>query len=300
MKLRQVTFVLGILLTSVLLAGCAGCTRIDAGHVGIVVNLAGDQRGVSDLPTTTGWTTYNPFTQQVYEYPTFVQTAIWTRSAEEGSPSNEEISFNCKDGLNITADISFSYQLAADKVPHFYVKFRIDDLYKFTHSFLRNIARENFTKVAGRYTAEEVYATKTAQFVDSVRAGINAELNPYGVTVEQFGFVGAPRPPQGVVDAINAKVVATQKAIQIENELRQAQGEAQKTVAKAEGQAKSQIAAARGEAEANRILVASITPQLIQWRQLSINEQWISRWNGQQPSVVTGDGRGMIYQLPQK
>jgi hypothetical protein len=30
-------------------------TRIDAGHVGIEINLAGSQRGPSEIPIRTGW-----------------------------------------------------------------------------------------------------------------------------------------------------------------------------------------------------------------------------------------------------
>lgn len=298
MNFKSIISMLAVVFISMTFVGCIGCTRIDAGHVGIIVNYAGDSRGVSELPTTTGWTTYNPFTQTVYEYPTYVQTAVWTRSSTEGSTLNEEISFNSKDGLNITGDISFSYQLSADKVPHFYVKFRSDDITKFTHSFLRNIARDHFVGVGGHYTAEEIYATKTEQFVSEVKALINTNVNPFGITIEQFGFIGAPRPPQQIIDAINAKVAATQNAMRVENELRQATGEAQKKVATARGDADSRIQAARGEAEANRMLVLSITPQLIEWRKLYINEQWIQKWHGDMPSVVSGGNNGMIYQLP--
>lgn len=84
--------------------------------------------------------------------------------------------------------------------------------------------------------------------------------------IEQFGFIGAPRPPQSVIDALNAKVAATQLAMRTENELRAAKAEAEKTIAKA-----------RGEAEANRILTQSITPQLLQWRQLDITEKAIQK-----------------------
>ena len=295
---NYIYILLGIIVASVTMVGCGGCTRIDAGHGGIVINYAGDSRGVGELPTTTGWTTYNPFTQAVFEYPTFVQTAIWTRSKDEGSLLNEEISFNSKDGLNITGDISFSYQLSLNKIPHFYVKFRSDDIKVWTHTFLRNIARDHFVGIGGRYTAEEIYATKTEEFISRVKELINRDLDSVGVTIEQFGFIGAPRPPQQIIDAINNKVAATQNAMRVENELRQATGEAQKKVAAAKGDAESRIQYARGEAESNRILVASITEPLIKWRSLSIQEQWIARWKGEPPQVVAG-GSALMYQLPE-
>ena len=97
--------------------GCVGCTRIGPGYAGIVVNLAGDERGVNEIPVETGWLWYNPFTQQVMEYPTHVQTHTWTKDQREQSPVNEQISFNSKDGMQITADISLSYRIEAASVP---------------------------------------------------------------------------------------------------------------------------------------------------------------------------------------
>ena len=35
-------------------------TRIEAGHVGVEINLAGKQRGASEIPVRTGWVVYSP------------------------------------------------------------------------------------------------------------------------------------------------------------------------------------------------------------------------------------------------
>src|ERR1700755_641267 len=62
-------------------------TRIDAGHVGIKVNLAGSARGVQDIPVVTGWVFYNPLTEQIVEFPISVQNVVWTASHDEGRAS---------------------------------------------------------------------------------------------------------------------------------------------------------------------------------------------------------------------
>ncbi len=49
------------------------CERIDAGHVGVKVNLYGDNKGVSDVTEVTGMVFYNPITHSIYEFPTFIQ-----------------------------------------------------------------------------------------------------------------------------------------------------------------------------------------------------------------------------------
>ena len=67
-----------------LITSSATVTRIDVGHVGIRVKLAGSARGVQDIPVVTGWVFFNPLTEQIIEFPTSVQNVVWTASANEG------------------------------------------------------------------------------------------------------------------------------------------------------------------------------------------------------------------------
>jgi hypothetical protein len=83
-------------------------TRIEAGHVGVEINLAGQQRGASEIPIRTGWVVYSPLTTQIIEFPTYVQTVKWTRDTNEGHPINEEMGFNSKEGMEIFVDVSLS------------------------------------------------------------------------------------------------------------------------------------------------------------------------------------------------
>lgn len=286
-----------------------GCTRVGPGYVGIKVSQAGSARGVEDAPATTGWVVYNPLLTTVYEYPTFVQTAKWTKDANEGKPVNEEITFTNKDNMLIAADISLSYSLKADRVPHFYVKFRNDNLELFTHGFLRNIARDCFNENAGKFSVEQIMGDN-APFIKEVRDCLQAQVSSIGVIIEQFGLIGAPRPPHAIVEAINLKAQAQQIALQKQNEVAQAEAEARKSVAEADGQAASQIARAKGDAEskiakangeakANQILVQSLTPTLIEWRKLAIQSEAIQKWDGVRPQVE-GSGAGLLLQIPPK
>jgi regulator of protease activity HflC (stomatin/prohibitin superfamily) len=271
-----------VLLAAITLNSAACYTVVEPGHAGIKINMSGGDRGVDNLPISTGRVFYNPVTTRVFEYPTFVQTAMWTAESKGG---NEEISFNSKEGIRFTGDISLSYQLTTTEVPAFYVKFRTDNLETFTHGFLRNIARDGFTEIAPEYTAEEIYSSKMGELVQRVRDRINQHVNPYGVHVEQFGFIGAPRPPESITNAITAKTAAIQNAAAATNRLEQTKAEAQQTIAKAEG-----------EAGANRALTASLSPSLLEWRSLGIQEQLAQKWNGQLPQY-TGGGMPML-QLP--
>lgn len=279
---------LGIL--GLALLGQASCTTIRPGYVGILVNQWGGHRGVQDYPVTTGFVAYNPISTKVFEWPTFVQTAIWTKNPEEGRIGrNDEITFNSREGLTISADVSLSYQLDPTKIPQFYVEFRTDNMDTFTHGFLRNIARDAFNEEAARYSVEELYSTKKEEMLGNVKARINSIVQQYGVRLDQFGYIGAPRLPENVLNALNGKIQAIQDAQRAQNRLVQIQAEAQQTVAKAQG-----------EAQANAILTRSLTPELIRWRQLIIQQDAVAKWDGKLPTFTGSQGIPFIQVPPER
>lgn len=278
MRITSKLFTLAALL--LVLGAASACTRIGPGYVGIKVSNAGDNRGVSEIPTTTGWVFYNPFLSNVYEWPTFTQQAQLI--------DGDSISFQSEQ-MTITAPVGFSYSLEAAKVPAFFVKFRTDDLETFTHGYLKNLIRDKFNEVASRKTIEEI-TTDNKGFLAEVRSEVQRAVEPFGVKLEdQFGFTGSLQLPKQVVESINAKQMAIQNAQRVENELRTAQAEAAKAVAAAEGNAKARIIAAESEAEANLKVARSLTSELVEWKKLD-------KWNGQLPQV-TSSGGGVLLSL---
>ena len=274
-------------------------TRIEAGHVGVEINLAGKQRGASDIPIRTGWVLYSPLSTQIIQFPTYVQTVKWTKDINEGHPINEEMGFNSKEGMEIFVDVSMSYAIEATKVPEFYVKYRIADMDMFTHGILRDVVRNSLNEVASTYVVEDIYGEKKAEFLRKVQSMIEQKMSPVGVSVQQFGFIGAPRVPSVIAAAITAKAQAIQQAERARNELATTQAEAAKKIAEAEGDAKSMVTRAQGEADANRIRLSSLTPQLLELRRIENNRAMIDKWNGQLPTVQSGQGAGgLLLQLP--
>jgi regulator of protease activity HflC (stomatin/prohibitin superfamily) len=273
-------------------------TRIEAGHVGVEINLAGSQRGASEIPIRTGWIVYSPLRTQIIEFPTYVQTVKWTRDTAEGHPINEEMGFNSKEGMEILVDVSLSYAIDPSKVPDFYVKYRVSDLELFTHGILRDIVRNSLNEVASTFTVEDIYGERKADFLGKVQAMIEQKVAPVGVSVQQFGFIGAPRVPEVIATAITAKAQAIQQSERARNELATTQAEAAKKIAEAEGDAKSMVTRAQGEADANRIRQNSLTPQLLELRRIENSQMLIEKWNGQLPQVESGPGSGMMLQLP--
>lgn len=269
--LRRGALVVAIAL---LAANASGCKRIGPGHVGIKVSNAGDSRGVNQLPLSTGWVFYMPFGSTVFEYPTFVQTVVWSKSATEGEHPDEEVTFNTNDNMVVGADVSLSYHLVDKNIPAFYVKFRSDDLQTFTQGFLHNLVRTTFGDLSGGYTADEINSTKRSAFENAVLTLLNQRTAPYGLIIEQLGIIGKLHYPPEIQAAINSKVAAVQKAEQAVNELKVSQAEANK-----------RVAAAEGEARANAALTASINPMLLEWKRLEILQ---SKWDGKYPLYLGG------------
>ncbi|MGD0986496.1 MAG: SPFH domain-containing protein [Candidatus Sulfotelmatobacter sp.] len=298
-----------IMIVGILVVNVFRVTRINAGYVGVEVNLAGSQRGAQDIPIRTGWVFYSPLKTQVIEFPTFVQTVKWTADINEGHPLNEELVFNSKEGQEVRADVSVSYAIDSTRVPEFYVKYRTDDLERFTHGILKDIVRNSLNEVASTYTLEDIYGENKARFLRESRERIQAQLLPVGVGIQQFGFIGKPRFTAAIEQAITQKTQAITEAERARNQLAVTQAEMAKTVAEAEGEARSQverargeatsaIERARGEAEANRLRQASVTPQLMEWRRLENQRALVDKWNGELPRMIVSDKGGMIMPLP--
>lgn len=260
---------------------------IEPGYTGIKINRLVN-RGVTREDIVTGFIFYNPVQTAVVVYPTFIQRVAWTHDRSEGKASNEELTFNTKDSVPVNIDVAVSYQLDSARVPDFYTKFRADNIDSFTHGFLRDTTRNIVANIGSEYTFDEVNGTKKEEFLQRTGKVLNETVRLFGVNVQQFGLIGSLRPPQALLDAVNAKTQAIQKSIQVENEVRAAQAEAKK-----------KIAIAEGEAAANRALASSLEPRLLEWERLKIMREQISKWNGKMPDVFAGgSGQGLLLNIP--
>src|SRR5579862_8159186 len=113
---RAPAIVLAVLV-AIGIVGCRTAVRVDAGHVGIRVRLAGSDRGIQDMPVVTGWVFFNPLTEQIVLFPTSVQNVVWTQSLNEGKAVDESITFSSGEGVNISADIGLSFHIEPTLAP---------------------------------------------------------------------------------------------------------------------------------------------------------------------------------------
>jgi regulator of protease activity HflC (stomatin/prohibitin superfamily) len=290
--LTRIVIAVALLLGAIFVfSSCAA--RVDAGHVGIRVKLAGSSRGVDDIPVVTGWVFYNPLTEQLVMFPTSVQNVVWTKDAHEGNAHDESITFSSQEGVNINSDIGLSFHIEPSLAPHLYLRFRKTDLMDLANGYVRNAMREAFNLEASQMPVQNIYGVDKSKLVQAVSKRIQDQLGKDGFMLDQLTINGALRLPENVATAINRAMEATQQAIQAENRVRQVRAEAEQAITQAEGQANAARARAKGEADArlitsraeakaNLILRASTSPNVLQYRALE-------RWNGKLP-VMNGGG----------
>ena len=279
-KLKLVLVGIGLLIGLLFFAN--SCERIDAGHVGVKVNLYGDGKGIDDITEVTGIAFYNPFSQKIYEFPTFVQHKEYVKTED----ADESFVINSKDGSEFHVSPIINYAVKRERVPYIFGKYR-RDLPSIEEGFLKTTVYDAFRMVANSYTAEEMVSSRQA-FENRVRHLLDSALIPEGFVISQMtsnlGY------PDQFKNAIIAKNNAVQSALTAENKVKTAEAEAKIKIATAEGSAQAMLTQARAEAEANKLKQSTLTPMLLQ-------QMWIEKWNGTVPSTQLGQGANVMYGL---
>ena len=241
----------------------SSCERVDAGHEGILVDLYGSDKGVNDVSLVTGMVYFNPFTQMVYEYPTFVQTVDYPA-----------FTINAKDGSEFTVDPTISLKIIDGQAAPIFRKYR-KDVPDIINGPLFNHVRDAFRIQLNKFTTDEIVSMRDS-LEKAVEKQLIATLNREGFQLEQL--TSGLKYPQTIVDAVNAKNKAVQEAQKAENEVKVA-----------EAQARKLVVAAEAEAEANRLRTQALTPAVLQ-------KAWIDKWDGAVP-MVEGGGSQMFLDL---
>lgn len=260
-------------LASVLLT--TNCSRVGPGYVGIKVNQAGTDRGVESYPLKTGWVFYNPITEDVYEYPTYIQSHQFK--------DESAIQFQSSEGTVLKAPVVISYSMKAESVPKLFVKFR-KDADSLSNGYIYQQIKNAFTGAANGFKTIELF-TKQGEFMAEVQKHLVTKLGDDFV-FDTVSLAGAIEAPDNIKEALDAVIRAQQLAAQADAKVKQAEAEGRQAVATAEAQAtvaKAQAEAvltrAKAEAEANREVSNSISGNLIQLRA-------VEKWDGAMPQVA--------------
>lgn len=226
------------------------CTRIDAGHEGILIKQYGTDKGVQDVSLVTGRVWYNPWTEDVEQYATFVQTVDY-----------DAFNVNAKDGSEFLVDPTLSFNIVTGNSPTIFKKYR-KGLNEVSQATILNYVKDAFRLQMNKYTTDEIVSNRE-KFENDVQKTLSNVLQAEGFKLEQL--TSGLKYPQTIVDAVNNKNKAVQEAMMVENQLRVAEAQAKKLIVQAEA-----------EKKANDLKQTSLTPMLIQ-------QMFIEKWDGSTP-----------------
>ena len=280
MRLKSVLVIVAVILGIMTMFN--SCDVINAGHVGVKVDMYGSGKGVQNVTACTGWVFYNPITTKVYEFPTYIQHKEYKKT-DDGDNS---FTVNTKDGSEFRVSPILNYSVNPDKAPSIFAKYR-RTLPELEEGFLKTAIYDAFRLATNKYTAEELISNR-AVFEVEVRKILVSQIEKEGFIVNQF--TSNLEYPTSFKNAINAKNNAVQAALTAENQVQTATAQAKIKVATAQGNAEALLTNARAEAESNKLRQSTLTPMLLQ-------QQWIEKWDGALPSTQLASGANTMYGL---
>jgi len=235
---------------------------IDAGHAGILFKTFGG--GIdTDKTYGEGFHFIAPWNEMiVYE----------TRQQEIA----EDMNVLSSNGLEIKADISAWYRPEYDKLGLLHANIGKDYLRRVVIPALRSSARS----VIGRYTPEQIYSTKRDAIQDEIFEESKQILEKKYVTVNQV-LIRSIVLPTTIKSAIEGKLKQEQESLEYEFKLQKAEKEAQR-----------QIIDAEGKAEANRILNASLTTNILREKGISATVK-LAESNNSKIVIIGNSDNGM-------
>ena len=275
--MKRKSFLGLVALAVVLLSSLNSCTTIDSGSVGIKFHkwAANEDQQGGVLGTCKGWVWYNPFTQDIYEYETYVQRKGY-----------DNIKVNTKDAAIFNISPFLAYRLDESKATDIFVKYR-QPLSSIEEGYIKTCIYEAYRTVGNTYTSDELMANRET-FEQKIRERLEKSLLQEGFHVLEF--TSNITPPESLSKAIDAKNAAIQDALRAENEVKKAEANAKIAIAKAEGESKALRVQADGEAYYNRTVSASLSGLLL-------DQYRIEKWNGVYPTTLAGQGSNLLLNI---
>ena len=251
--------------------------RVDAGHVGIKVNLTGDNRGISKFEYKTGWVIVNTLVSKLYEFPTFQQHIDYP-----------EQSVITKGGFSAVIKPSFNYALKPGDVGDMFSNLRLD-VKQIEQQWLQTAIVGTVNDVANKWAVDDIF-NEREKFESDIIAEANRRVTKWFIISQLRTNIV---PPAALQKSIEAKTQAIQEVQVAENQAKVAIAEGERKVAAARADSAAKVIEAAGEAESIRRKQLTLSPLYIEYIKAE-------KWDGKLPTVQSGTGSGMIFQLPKQ
>lgn len=258
--------------------------RVDAGHVGVKVNLTGDNRGVAKFQYKTGWVIFNSWISKLYEFPTYQQHIDY--------PEQQIIT---KGGFSATIKPSFNYAIKPTEVGDMFQSLRLS-VKEIEGQWLQTAIVGAVNDVANKWSVDDVFNNRE-RFENDIVVEANKRVSKWFIISQLRTNI---TPPAALQKSIQEKTQAIQEVQVAENQKLVAQAEAQRKIAVAKGDSTQLVINAAAEAEANKIRAAG-EADAIRLKQTQLTPEYIeyfkiTKWNGALPQVQSGNA-GILMNL---
>jgi regulator of protease activity HflC (stomatin/prohibitin superfamily) len=239
----------------VLLIGANSFVSVEYGHVG--------------LYKTFGKLNDNTLSPGIHFKVPFIQTVIQVNT--QVTKAETDTSASSKDLQPVSTHVAVNYSV--NKASAFNLMNNIGG--NFDNVIINPAIQEIVKEVTAKYPAEDLI-TRRDVVSSEISEHLTVRLAKYDLIVNDINIVNF-KFSEAFNQSIEAKQVAQQQALKAENDLR-----------RIEIEAKQKIAQAQAEAESLRLKKQEVTPELVQLKQIEVQEKALEKWNGVLPSVTGG------------
>jgi regulator of protease activity HflC (stomatin/prohibitin superfamily) len=245
----------GLIAVVILILVFSSMTTVSSGNRGVLLQLG----AVKPTILTEGLHFKIPFVQNVQQIEVRVQK-------EESSQTAAS-----KDLQMVTTKVAVNYSVDPDAVNKLYQEIGLD----YRSRIVDPAVAEALKAITAQYTAEELIS-KRPEVSAQVKDMLGKKLSKYymkleDINIKEFAF------SEEFNKAIESKQTAEQNALKAQRDLERVKIEAQQQVAQAEA-----------EAQSLKLKKQEVTAELIQLKQIEVQEKALEKWDGHLPSVTGG------------
>jgi regulator of protease activity HflC (stomatin/prohibitin superfamily) len=294
----SVRLVIFLLVAALLLSTVGlGLVFLQADQYGVVIS-AFQPNGYRSQPLGPGLHWIIPLAENVKSYSIARQTYTMSSTPTEGQVTGDDsIEARTKDGQQVYVDASVIYSVDPAKLIQLHILWQ--DRYQ--DNVVRPVTRSAIRDAVAQYGVEEIVSTKRTELEKNISDAIQQGLQANNLIMSDFllrnirfsdQYAQAVEQKQiAEQQALQAKLVVEQKKQEAEQARQVAQGQADAAVIAAKGAADARVIQAQAEAQANQVLNASLTNELLQY-------QYIIKLAPNVQTIFVPSGNQFILPLP--
>ena len=277
-----------LIISSFLTLMLSGCyfEVIDSGETGVEVSNG----KVSETVLNEGFQfSLNPLTDlNLYNTKSKVlEMSDYKRENNKEVISTEPVLVLTKDNLQIPVDITILYKLEKTCAPFLRINYGEDGIWdrKIVVPKARDISRSVIGKDADVYKLNQNREIYTSEIRSELGKQLNGIVGKENCILIDSVSINNIKIPQQLAESI-LKKQQTEEAVKIAN----------LEIERIKAQAQAEIEKNKGISEAQKILAQSLTPQMLQWKELEVRQMEIEKWNGVMPTTLMCDKASLLIQ----